>query len=144
MRAAKCSILPVNSARFLACVQVRHAAAALREQLAGIPGLHIPGAASSIQSPVLHLQLSPVLAAAVGSRKAADLLLQGVADQLLSKHGLLVAVPRYSSLDRAQPPPSLKLYVHAGLPVDKVPKVAQAIRESTKHVLGPVVAKASS
>jgi hypothetical protein len=88
---------------------------------------------------VLHLQLSPAIVAAAGSRKAADMLLQGVADRLLTKHGLLVAVPRYSALDHALPAPSLKLYVHAGLSADKVPNVVQAIREAAKHVLGPLI-----
>jgi hypothetical protein len=88
---------------------------------------------------VLHLQLCPALVAAAGSRKAADMLLQGVADRLLTKHGLLVAVPRYSALDHTLPAPSLKLYVHAGLSADKLPQVVQAIREAAKHVLGPLV-----
>jgi hypothetical protein len=88
---------------------------------------------------VLHLQLNPALVAAAGSRKAADMLLQGVADRLLTKHGFLVAVPRYSALDHALPAPSLKLYVHAGLTADKLPKVVQAIKEAAKHVLGSLV-----
>uniref|UniRef100_A0A383WDB8 serine C-palmitoyltransferase n=1 Tax=Tetradesmus obliquus TaxID=3088 RepID=A0A383WDB8_TETOB len=131
--------------------QVRRTAAALRQQLDGTPGLTFPGGSSSssssssskdsssVESPVLHLQLTPALAAAAGSRKAADMLLQGVADRLLTKHGLLLAVPRYSALDHVLLPPSLKLYVHAGLSADKVPKVVAAIREAAKHVLGPLV-----
>lgn len=128
-------------------MQVRSTAASLRKQLSDTPGIVIPGSSSSStdsaassESPVLHLQLSPTVVAAAGSRKAADGLLQAVADRLLDKHGLLVSVPRYSSLDRMLPPPSLKLYAHVGLTQDKVSKVALAVRESARHVLGPLLA----
>eukprot|EP00775_Hariotina_reticulata_P007302 gene7302-7515_t len=67
-----------------------------------------------------------------------------MADCLLDKHGLLVAVPRYSNLDRVLPPPSLKLYVNAGLQADKVAKVAGAVREAAKHVLGPLLSNAAN
>ncbi|KAF6262798.1 pyridoxal phosphate-dependent transferase [Scenedesmus sp. NREL 46B-D3] len=139
------SILGSSRGQQLAA-QVRRAAAALRQQLDGTPGLVVSGAkssskesSSSTESPVLHLQLSPTLVAAAGSRKAADMLLQGVADRLLTEHGLLLAVPRYSALDRVLPAPSLKMYVHAGLSADKLPHVVQAVREAAKHVLGPLV-----
>jgi hypothetical protein len=130
-------------------VQVRQTAAALRQQLKDVPGLDLPSAqqqpngaaansssSSSSESPLVHLQLSGALVAAAGSRKQADALLQAIADRLLKEHGLLVAVPRYSNLDRTCPPPSLKMYVHAGLSMEQVPTVAAAVRESAKHVLG--------
>eukprot|EP00878_Enallax_costatus_P024172 GHUV01025771.1.p1 GENE.GHUV01025771.1~~GHUV01025771.1.p1 ORF type:complete len:375 (+),score=92.27 GHUV01025771.1:543-1667(+) len=123
--------------------QVRSMAAALRKQLSDTPGLVIPGnssSSSSSHSPVIHLQLSPELLSAAGSRKAADALLQAIADRLLDRHGLLVSVPRYSSLDGKLPPASIKFYVHVGLTGDKVSKVAVAIRESARHVLGPLLA----
>lgn len=147
----------------LLCVpQVRQTATALRQQLKGVPGLELPrgqhrsGAAangsaaaaangsiesgsSSESSPLVHLQLTPALVAAAGSRKKADGLLQAIADRLLKKHGLLVAVPRYSNLDRTQPPASIKMYVHAGLSMEQVPTVAAAMRESAQHVLGPLL-----
>lgn len=132
----------------MTALQVRSTAAALRKQLAYTPGLCIPGSrssstgddsSSSDESPMIHLQLQPGLVQVAGSRKAADHMLQAVADRLLQKHGLLVAVPRYSSLDRQLPPPSIKLYVHAGLSIDKVGKVAAAIRESAQHVLTPLL-----
>eukprot|EP00882_Tetradesmus_deserticola_P008287 GHRQ01008737.1.p1 GENE.GHRQ01008737.1~~GHRQ01008737.1.p1 ORF type:complete len:565 (+),score=217.81 GHRQ01008737.1:326-2020(+) len=139
------SILGSSRGQQLAA-QVRHTAAALRQQLEGTPGLFVSGAigsskesSSSAESPVLHLQLSSTLVAAAGSRKAADMLLQRVADRLLARHGLLIAVPRYSALDHVVPAPSLKLYVHAGLSADKLPQVVQAIKESAKHVLQPLI-----
>lgn len=136
--------------------QVRQTAAALRQQLKGAPGLELPsgqqhsiangtangsidGSSSSSESPLVHLQLTPKLTAAAGSRKKADALLQAIADRLLKKHGLLVAVPRYSNLDRTQPPASIKMYVHAGLSMEQVPTVASAVRESAQHVLGPLL-----
>jgi hypothetical protein len=136
-----------------ACVQVRQTAAALRQQLKGAPGLELPSgqqrsiangstdgsSSSSSESPLVHLQLTPKLTAAAGSRKKADALLQAIADRLLQKHGLLVAVPRYSNLDRTQPPASIKMYVHAGLSMEQVPTVASAVRESAQHVLGPLL-----
>jgi hypothetical protein len=138
------------------CVQVRQTAAALRQQLKGAPGLELPSGqqrsiangtanggtdgSSSSESPLVHLQLTPRLTAAAGSRKKADALLQAIADRLLQKHGLLVAVPRYSNLDRVQPPASIKMYVHAGLSMEQVPTVASAVRESAQHVLGPLLA----
>lgn len=133
-------------------VQVRQTAAALRQQLKGTPGLELPSAqqrstpangsadgSSSSESPLVHLQLAQKLVAAAGSRKKADALLQAVADRLLQKHGLLVAVPRYSNLDRVVPPASIKMYVHAGLSIEQVPTVAAAVRESAQHVLGPLL-----
>jgi hypothetical protein len=146
-----------------ACVafrlQVRQTAAALRQQLKGVPGLELPrgqqrsGAAangsaangsidsdsSAESSPLVHLQLTPALVSAAGSRKKADGLLRAIADRLLQKHGLLVAVPRYSNLDRTQPPASIKMYVHAGLSMEQVPTVAAAVRESAQHVLSPLL-----
>lgn len=139
--------------------QVRQTAAALRQQLKGVPGLELPrgqqrsGAAangsaangsiesgsSAESSPLVHLQLTPALVSAAGSRKKADALLQAIADRLLQKHGLLVAVPRYSNLDRTQPPASIKMYVHAGLSMEQVPTVAAAVRESAQHVLSPLL-----
>lgn len=141
------------------CPQVRQTAAALRQQLKGVPGLELPrgqhrsgaaangsvngsieGSGSSVESsPLVHLQLTPALVAAAGSRKKADGLLQAIADRLLKQHGLLVAVPRYSNLDRTQPPASIKMYVHAGLSMEQVPTVAAAVRESAQHVLGPLL-----
>lgn len=137
-------------------VQVRQTAAALRKQLKGTPGLELPSgqqrsltangtangsidSSSNSESPLVHLQLAPKLAAAAGSRKKQDALLQAIADRLLKKHGLLVAVPRYSNLDRSQPPASIKMYVHAGLSMEQVPTVAAAVRESAQHVLGAML-----
>lgn len=134
-------------------LQVRQTAAALRQQLKGTPGLELPSAqqrsstpsngstdgSSSSESPLVHLQLTPKLTAAAGSRKKADALLQAIADRLLQRHGLLVAVPRYSNLDRVVPPASMKMYVHAGLSTEQVPTVAAAVRESAQHVLGPLM-----
>jgi len=134
--------------------QVRQTAAALRQQLKGTPGLELPsaqqrsstpangstdGSSSSSESPLVHLQLTPKLTAAAGSRKKADALLQAIADRLLQRHGLLVAVPRYSNLDRVVPPASMKMYVHAGLSIEQVPTVAAAVRESAQHVLAPLM-----
>ena len=93
---------------------------------------------------MVHLQLVPGLAAAAGSRRASSQLLQALADRLLDKHGLLVAVPRHSNLDRVSPPPSLKLYVNAGLQADKVAKVAGAVREAAKHVLNPLLSNTAN
>jgi hypothetical protein len=145
-------------------LQVRQTATALRQQLKGTPGLQLPapqqhgssnnnaatdssacnGTASSpssdsTDSPLVHLQLTPALISAAGSRKRADALLQAVADRLLKKHGLLVAVPCYSSLDRVLPPPSIKLYVHSGLSLEQVPTVAAAVKESAQQVLGSLL-----
>jgi hypothetical protein len=134
-------------------LQVRQTAAALRQQLKGTPGLELPSTqqrsstpsngstegSSSSESPLVHLQLTPKLTAAAGSRKKADALLQAIADRLLQRHGLLVAVPRYSNLDRVVPPASMKMYVHAGLSTEQVPTVAAAVRESAQHVLGPLM-----
>lgn len=129
--------------------QVRQTAAALRQQLKGVPGLELPsaqqqpnssakanGSSSSSESPLVHLQLSAGLVTAAGSRKKADALLQAIADRMLKEHGLLVAVPRYSNLDRTCPPPSIKMYVHASLSMEQVPTVANAMHESAQHVLG--------
>lgn len=144
---------------FVSDLQVRQTAAALRQQLRGVPGLELPNStspsngtangsshrsngstdSSSSESPLVHLQLTPKLVAAAGSRKKADALLQAVADRLLKEHGLLVAVPRYSNLDRVLPAPSIKMYVHAGLSLEQVPTVANAVRESAQHVLSPLL-----
>lgn len=102
-------------------------------------GTDSSNSSSGESSPLVHLQLASGLAAAVGSRKKADALLQAIADRLLHKHGLLVAVPRYSVLDRVVPPPSIKLFVHAGLSMEQVPTVTAAVRESAERVLGPVL-----
>jgi hypothetical protein len=137
---------------------VRASAAALRQQLKDVPGLVLVGGNSAAaakgsgakngsngasnadaESPLLHLQLAPALLASAGTRKKAAALLQAVADRLLNKHGLLVAVPRYSNLDRVLPTPSIKVYVHAGLPKAQVPKVAAAVREAAVHALGRAV-----
>lgn len=137
------------------CLQVRLTARALRQQLKDVPGLQLPASqqphqgvngssqsnsTDSSDSPVVHLQLTPVLVAASGSRKKADSLLLSIADRLLQKHGLLVAVPRYSNLDRVPPPPSIKLYVHAGLSLEQVPTVAAAVQESAHHTLSHMLA----
>jgi hypothetical protein len=152
-----CARARARARGFPSChLQVRQCAAALRQQLRDLPGLVQAGGSSAAaagtngssssssssadaQSPLVHLQLSPALVAAAGSRKQAHLLLQGVADRLLEKHGLLVATPRYSSLERVLPPPSIKLFVHVGLAPELVPKVAAAVKEAAAHVLGRLV-----
>ena len=146
------------------------AAAELRAALARVPGFILPGADSSTQSPIIHLQLTKAAEAAAvardpaavaaaaragavadagpGSRKAALTakaataaarkasfgVLHQVADRLLQRHGLLVNVPRYSQLDRVQPPPSLKLVVNVGLlQKGRVKQVAAAVTEAAAH-----------
>lgn len=108
-------------------------------QLVAQQGSSSGGTDPGASSPLIHLRLAHSLVEGAGSRRKADLLLQGVADRLLDKHGLLVTVPRYSNLDRTLPPPSIKLFVHAGLPPEQVPKVAAAVREAAQHVLGPLM-----
>jgi hypothetical protein len=147
------------------------AAVDLRAALAKVPGFILPGAESSMQSPVIHLQLSKAAEAAavlkdpaavaaaaraeeaaeggLGSRKAAVAaraavaaarkamygMLYQVAERLLQRHGILVTVPRYSQLDRVQPPPSLKLLVNTGLlQKGQVKQVAAAVTEAAAHV----------
>jgi serine palmitoyltransferase len=84
-------------------------------------------------------------AAAAAARQAAEGLLQRLADRLIQRHGVLVAVPRYSQLDRAPPPPSLKLYVNAGLlQKGKVAVVAAAVAEAAQNVGLEALVKASS
>jgi len=56
-------------------------------------------------------------AAAIGAaaRRAVELALYDVQSRLISEHAVLVALPRYSPLERGLPPPSLKLHAHADL-----------------------------
>jgi serine palmitoyltransferase len=142
------------------------------------------------EAPLLHLQASPELmaralereqkktgrenaasasagdalaAAAVAARRAVERALYDVQSRLISEHGVLVALPRYSPLERRLPPPSLKLHAHAGLLVagggaagaaegaagaaaggdgkeledgSEVERVARAVAEACEAVLG--------
>lgn len=118
--------------------RTRAAAAALRAALAApgaAPGLELAGASSgdAAASPVLHLRLSPDAAARAGapSRRLQAAALQRVADSMLKRHGVFASVPRYSCLDEAPPPPSLKIVANAALAEDgRVALVARAVREA--------------
>jgi serine palmitoyltransferase len=119
--------------------QVRAAAVALRAGLADVPGLRLAGAAAgaAAESPVLHLHLTAAAEAAVGGgRKGAQAALQRVADILLQRFGLFVALPRYSVLDEVHPKPSLKIVANAALAAEgRVAHVAGAVREAAAEIL---------
>jgi serine palmitoyltransferase len=120
--------------------RVRAAAAALRAALAdGIPGLRLDGAADgpAAESPVVHLHLRREAEARLGGRAAVAAALQRVADLLLQRHGVFVALPRYSVLDEVRPRPSIKLVANAALAADgRVELVADALKEAAAEVLG--------
>jgi hypothetical protein len=119
---------------------VRAAAAALRAALAAspVPGLALAGGASAGGSPVLHLHLRPGTEARLGRRPGGPAgALQEISDILLQRHGVFVALPRYSVLDEVRPRPSIKLVVNAALAAEgRVELVAAALREAAGEVLG--------
>jgi hypothetical protein len=116
---------------------VRSAAQAFRRALADAhPQLQLVGGEADAASPVLHLRLQPQAAVAPDPQAALGALRQ-VAAELAAAHGVLVAVPQYSSLEARQPQPSIKLCVHAGLAGgDAAAAVAQAVRGAARSVLG--------
>jgi serine palmitoyltransferase len=80
------------------------------------------------------------VAAALAARRAVERALYDVQARLISEHGVLVALPRYSPLERRLPPPSLKMHAHAGMDggegEGEVQRVAQAVAEACETVLG--------
>ncbi|GBF89694.1 serine palmitoyltransferase [Raphidocelis subcapitata] len=120
--------------------RVRGAAAELRAALAaGPPGLVLAGAADgpAAASPVVHLHLDPSVESRLGPRPAVAAALQRVADILLQRYGVFVALPRYSVLDEVHPRQSIKLVANAALASEgRVEHVASALREAAAEVLG--------
>lgn len=119
--------------------KVRAASAALRAALSDVRGLSLAGATAgpAAASPVLHLHLSEEAAArAAPGRAAAAAALRRVAEVLLHRHGVFVALPRYSALDESAPAPSIKIVVNAALAVEgRVELVAAAVKETAAEVL---------
>lgn len=121
---------------------LRSAAAALRRDLGtpgAVVGLELVGREGRhSDSPLLHLRLAGSGGAGGGepaAAAAAAAKLQRVSDRLLQEHGVLVALVRYSCLDRCPPPPSLKLLLHAQLGAADVARLASAIKEAATHAL---------
>lgn len=109
-------------------------ARALRMALAATPGLRVYGVDGdgSATSPLVHMHLEPP----VESDVAGDALLTRIADIALKRHSVLVAVARYSRLERSRPPPSLKLYASSAMTQRHIAQVAKAVSEAAAEVLG--------
>ncbi|KAG2495338.1 hypothetical protein HYH03_006608 [Edaphochlamys debaryana] len=95
--------------------------------LRGVPGLKLYGGA--VLSPVVHLHV-----AKPSSDASADVAqLRAVADGMLGA-GVLAGVAMYSALEGHRPPPSLLMYVHAGLGERELAQAAAALRKAAKDV----------
>jgi|APGre2960657444_1045066.scaffolds.fasta_scaffold00721_1 serine palmitoyltransferase len=86
-------------------------AAALRAGLACLRGVQAP--AGPDFCPLVHLRLAAAGRGAAGEWEAAEALLQRVCDRCLRDHSVLLATAKYSALERARPPPSIRIAVSA-------------------------------
>lgn len=112
---------------------LRRNAAAFRRMAAGVQGLEVVGGAGAEASPLVHLALTP--APRREEYEAGDALLQRVVDECLSRDGVLLARARYSKLERARPPPSIRVAVTAQHTEADLQKVVGALKAACKRVL---------
>jgi serine palmitoyltransferase len=167
--AAAVDELSASPSGALKAARARRAGRALRAALrAAAPrGVALPPCTRDAdeEAPLLHLQATPELmrraqqkvaaeeeeqrgkqgggvASAVAARRAVERALYDVQARLVTQHGVLVALPRYSPLERRLPPPSVKLHAHAAMVGEgggeqEVKRVARAVAEACEAVLGP-------
>lgn len=102
----------------------------LRTQIAKIPGLYVNSGPSCDSSAVIHVRLDPSL-----SKGQQQELLSQLADVAMEKHGVMMSVPAYSSLDRVQPTPSVRIFVSAAMTDKDVSAVIAALKAAAKEVL---------
>ena len=95
------------------------------------PGLVVCGADDVSPLIVLHLAKA---AKGERDRPAAEALVQRLADVCLQS-GVMLAVPRYSCLERTKPPPSLQLCATSDMEEKEVALVVAALRKAAKEVL---------
>ncbi|KAI3430742.1 hypothetical protein D9Q98_009154 [Chlorella vulgaris] len=113
---------------------VQRNARTFRELAAGIPQLQVVGGEAAAVSPVIHLALHPQ--PAPEEYDAGDAALQLVVEDCLSREGVMVALARYSKLERRRPPPSLRVAVTAEHTAADLRKAVAALKASCKRVLG--------
>lgn len=151
----------VTALDLLAREEARSALAALTQVLhaelpaALAPFLRVHGDA---RSPIVHLRLAPALARSPAEDSArlarlASALLEGgqgakrrresprrrvkeAAEWELAEGRVLVAQPHYAPQERCPPVPSLRLGLHAGLPVEGLRAAITSLRETAQRVLG--------
>lgn len=114
--------------------KVQESARLFRKLAAGIPHLSVVGGEAAAISPVIHLALSPEPQAA--EYEAGDAALQRVVDDCLAREGVLLALGRYSRLERRRLPPSIRVAVTAQHTAADLQKAVAALKASCKRVLG--------
>jgi serine palmitoyltransferase len=114
--------------------RVRAAARQFRAAAAAaLPGLRVVGGVESADSPLVHLQLDPP--PPPEAYDAGDLALQRVVGDCLAAEGVLCCVAKYSPLERARPPPSIRVALSAAhLPGD-VERAVAALKASCARAL---------
>ena len=81
-------------------------------------------------SPALVCLPLPLLQYAAGDER-----LQRVVDDCLAREGVLLALSRYSSLERQRPPPSIRVAVTAQHTPAELQRAVAALKASCKRVL---------
>eukprot|EP00877_Chromochloris_zofingiensis_P009386 jgi/Chrzof1/4700/Cz14g23100.t1 len=114
--------------------RLRQNAAALRRALqANLCCFTLLGNDSSLESPVLHLQVKQEVVKSVSHARLQQAL-QDVQQWLVDAEGLLITVPRYSALEREQPLPGIKLYVSAVFDDRQMSSIADKIKAALLRV----------
>ncbi|PRW20998.1 long chain base biosynthesis 1-like [Chlorella sorokiniana] len=114
--------------------RVQENARKFRKLAAAIPQLAVVGGEADEVSPLVHLQLHPT--PPPEQYAAGDEKLQALIDDCLAREGVLLALARYSKLERARPPPSLRVAITAAHTHADLQKAVAAIKASAKRVLG--------
>ena len=109
------------------------AAAAVR-----LPRLQVVGGRAAAASPLVHLRLAPAVVAAAGvagDDAAGDALVVALAAHCLRQGGVLVAPARYSRLERARPPPSLRVALSAVHEPQDIEAAVAALQAACEQLL---------
>jgi serine palmitoyltransferase len=105
--------------------------AALRAQIAKIPGLSVNSGPCCDSSAIIHVKLA---SSSLLRDQQHDLLSQ-MTNIALDKHGVMMSVPTYSNLDRIQPLPSIRIFACAAMTDKDISIVVSALKAAAKEVL---------